>query len=183
MRASRAPEIKQLNRVAAARGRKEQTRSSQLPGSHGAMTTAAMRGRSASVQEAPRCRSSKLRKPRIWHEATHQLSNHARCSARRHFARQPKDDGGWRRPPMPFRIQALQLGRQQSQHCPGGTTPQSTTTGEGERKSAWPIMVPQIQSMHQGTASDGLACVRIGSLGLVRTLKAAGLYRHLRCDY
>jgi hypothetical protein len=39
-------------------------------------------------------------------------------------------------------------------------------------------MVPQIKSMHQGTASGALARTALSSLGMVRMPKTVGLYRH-----
>lgn len=165
IRASRAREIKRLNRVAAAQGRKERTRSLQLPASHGVTRTAAAHRRLGSWQGAPHCRRSKLRKPRIWHEATRRLSNRARRNARRHLARQPDDSGDWRPPPSPFRVWALQVGQQPSRHRPGGTVPSSTTIGEGGRASASHGDGTAIQdhaSRHRVWRS---ACMRISRLG------------------
>ena len=42
------------------------------------------------------------------------------------------------------------------------------------------LMVPQIKSMHQGTASGTLVRTTLCGLGLVRILKTVGLYRHSR---
>jgi hypothetical protein len=51
---------------------------------------------------------------------------------------------------------------------------------KAEEQASHAVMVPQIKSMHQGTASSGLLACASADLGLVRTLKAVGLYRHSR---